>query len=51
MQMNILIRLASKNYQDHPLIDPQYLKHPDDVKTLVEALKIVKDVYESKHFK
>ena len=45
------IRLASNNYQDHPIIDPQYLKHPDDVKTLVEALKIIKKVLDSKHFK
>ena len=45
------IRLASNNYQDHPIIDPQYLKHPDDVKTLVEALKITKNVLDSKHFK
>ena len=45
------IRLASSNYQDHPIIDPQYLKHSDDVKTLVEALKISKNVLDSKHFK
>ena len=45
------IRLASSNYQDHPVIDPQYLKHPDDVNTFVEALKIVKNVIDSKHFK
>ena len=45
------IRLSSKNYLDHPIIDPQYLKHPDDVKTLVEALKIVKKIFDSKHFK
>ena len=45
------IRLASNNYQDHPIIDPEYLKHPDDVKTLVEALKISKNVLDSKHLK
>ena len=45
------IRLASTNHHDHPLIDPQYLKHQDDVKTLVEALKIVKNIYDSKHFR
>ena len=45
------IRLASSNYQDHPVIDPQYLKHPDDVNTFVEALKIVKNIIDSKHFK
>ena len=45
------IRLLSRNYQDHPLIDPQYLKHPDDVQTLVEASKIIKKIFDSKHFK
>ena len=45
------IRLHSSSYQDYPLIDPQYLKHPDDVNTFVEALKIVKNVIDSKHFK
>ena len=45
------IRLASSNHQDHPIIDPQYLTHEDDVNTLVEALKIVKKVFDSKHFK
>ena len=45
------VRLASNNYQDHPIIDPQYLKHSDDVNTLVDALKIIKKVFESKHFK
>ena len=45
------IRLASSDYQEHPIIDPQYLKHPDDVKTLVEALKILKKVFDSKPFK
>ena len=45
------IRLASNDYQDHPIIDPKYLKHPDDVQTLVEALKIVKTILDSNHFK
>ena len=48
---NGTIRLASNNYQDHPIIDPEYLKHPDDVKTLVEALRICKSALDSKHFK
>ena len=45
------IRLNSASHQDYPLIDPQYLKHQDDVKTLVEATKIVKRIFDSKHFK
>ena len=45
------IRLVSSDYKDYPLIDPQYLKDPEDVKTLVEALKIVKTIFDSYHFK
>ena len=45
------VRLASSNYQDHPVIDPQYLKHPDDVNTIVAALKITKKILDSKNFK
>ena len=46
-----IIKLRSANHEEHPLIDPNYLKDPDDVKTLVEALKISKDILDSKHFK
>lgn len=31
------LRLCSANPFDHPLIDPNYLSNPDDVKTLVEG--------------
>ncbi|XP_050719520.1 glucose dehydrogenase [FAD, quinone]-like [Eriocheir sinensis] len=33
------ITLQSRNPDHHPLIDPQLLSHPDDVKTLVEGVK------------
>ena len=45
------IKLRSADYRDHPIIDPEYLKHPDDVNTLVSALKIVKSLFDSKAFK
>ncbi|KAG9510874.1 Glucose dehydrogenase [FAD, quinone], partial [Fragariocoptes setiger] len=34
------IRLRSRNPYDHPIIDPRYLTHPHDVRTVVEAMKI-----------
>ena len=45
------IKLRSADYRDHPIIEPEYLKHPDDVKTLVSALKIIKSLFDSKAFK
>ncbi|KAK8385719.1 hypothetical protein O3P69_016475 [Scylla paramamosain] len=33
------ITLRSKNPDDYPVIDPQLLSHPEDVKTLVEGVK------------
>ncbi|XP_064100286.1 glucose dehydrogenase [FAD, quinone]-like [Macrobrachium nipponense] len=34
------IRLRSNNPRDAPLIDPNYLSHPDDVRTLVKGVKL-----------
>merc|ERR1712141_577773 len=45
------IRLKSKNPMDHPIIDPHYLEDPQDLKTLIESLKVTKKIGESKHFK
>lgn len=45
------ITLASTNPHDSPVIDPHYLEEAEDVKTLVESLKICKDLSESRHFK
>ena len=36
------ITLASKDPIDQPLIDPQYLSHPDDVKVLLEGKNLLK---------
>jgi choline dehydrogenase-like flavoprotein len=33
------VRLRSPNPLDSPLIDPKYYTHPDDVKSMVEAMK------------
>lgn len=34
------IRLKSKNPFDHPIIDPQYFSHPDDLESMADAMKI-----------
>ena len=31
------ISLKSSDPQDYPLIQPNYLKHPDDIKILIEG--------------
>ena len=36
---------------EHPIIDPHYLEDPQDLKTLIESLKVTKKIGESKHFK
>lgn len=35
------VKLKSKNPNDKPLIDPQYLSHPDDVKNLIKGIRLV----------
>lgn len=34
------IKLRSNNPNDPPIIDPKYLTHPDDIHSMVEAMKI-----------
>ncbi|CAL4093970.1 unnamed protein product, partial [Meganyctiphanes norvegica] len=33
------VRLRSKDVKVHPLVDPNYLSHSDDVKTLIQGIK------------
>lgn len=44
------ITLRSNNPMDAPIIDPNYLSHPDDVETLVAGLKIAKKIHDSSFF-
>lgn len=44
------IRLASDNPLDKPLIDPNYLSHPDDIAVLREGVKLARKVFHSKAF-
>lgn len=40
------IRLRNKDPLSPPIIDPRYLEHPDDVRTLVEGVKIAVQLME-----
>ncbi len=44
------VALRSKNPNDAPIIQPNYLEHPDDLKTLVNGYNKVKSIIESKAF-
>ncbi|XP_060069659.1 glucose dehydrogenase [FAD, quinone]-like [Ylistrum balloti] len=41
------IRLKSRDPFDHPDIDPKYLEHLDDVKTLVSAMRILEKLIDT----
>ena len=45
------VTLGGPSINDRPIIDTNYLDHPDDVRTLVEGLKIVKKLEETEAFK
>ncbi len=45
------VALQSKNPNDAPIIQPNYLSHPDDLKILVKGYYKVKSIIESKAFK
>src|SRR5690606_11620225 len=44
------IRLASKDPLAAPLIDPNYLSHPDDMAVLREGVKLARKVFHSEAF-
>ena len=45
------VTLGGPSIHDAPVIDPNYLDHPDDVLTLVEGLKFLKAMEETELFK
>ncbi|XP_076334605.1 glucose dehydrogenase [FAD, quinone]-like isoform X2 [Tachypleus tridentatus] len=45
------IKLRSADPHNPPVINPRYLTHPDDIRTLVEAMKISIDVGQSEPFR
>lgn len=45
------LRLRSRNPYDHPIIDPKYLSHPQDVATIVEGMKLAIEIGQSGAFR
>lgn len=45
------LKLRSRNPYDHPIIDPRYLSHPQDIRTIVEGMKMAIDVGQSMAFR
>jgi hypothetical protein len=46
-----VLTLASADVNDNPVIDTNYLSHPDDMATLVEGLKWIKSLEDTDAFK
>eukprot|EP01137_Pigoraptor_chileana_P020366 Opistho-2@82632 len=44
------VRLASRNPTDHPLIDPNYLSHEQDMRVMIEGLRISRMLLDSPDF-
>ena len=44
------VGIASKDAREAPLIDPNFFDHPDDMKLLIEGVKIQMRILESKPF-
>ncbi|XP_069137635.1 glucose dehydrogenase [FAD, quinone]-like [Argopecten irradians] len=44
------IRLKSSDPFDYPVIDPHYLEHPDDVKTLIAGIRFAEQLVGTKTF-
>ena len=45
------VRLRSADPSDPPLVDPNFLGHPDDLKTSVEGVKISKEIFSQSSLK
>lgn len=41
------VRLRSKNFQDPPIINPNYLTHEDDIKKLITGIRIIQKLVDS----
>ncbi|CAL4097828.1 unnamed protein product, partial [Meganyctiphanes norvegica] len=42
------VRLRSKDMKVQPIVDPKYLSHPDDVKTLIQGVKFAMEIGNTK---
>lgn len=45
------VRLKSKNASDRPVVDMQFLSHPDDVKALSNSIEVARSIANSKAMK
>ncbi|XP_040355754.1 4-pyridoxate dehydrogenase [Ixodes scapularis] len=45
------VKLRSSNPDDAPLIDPRYYSHPDDLKVIVEGLKVCHQISRTEAFR
>ena len=45
------ISLKTKNWQDHPLIEPNYFSHPEDMAAQIEAMRFVHSLADTESFK
>ena len=45
------VTLGGPSIHDPPVIDANFLDHPDDLRTLVEGLKFIKTLEETEEFK
>ena len=45
------LKLASADPMEPPLIDPAFLTHPDDIKTLIDGYRVIEKVMGTKAFK
>ncbi|KAG0430590.1 hypothetical protein HPB47_022558 [Ixodes persulcatus] len=46
-----VLRLRSVNPEEPPLIDPRYLSHPDDVKVIVQGMKVAMRIADAPSFR
>ena len=45
------VKLSGSSIDDPPVIDANYLDHPDDVRTLVEGMKFIRKLEDTEAFK
>ena len=44
------VRLRSADPSDHPVIDPRYLSEPEDMRSLIEGIRITREIGNAKAF-
>jgi len=44
------LKIKSQNPREHPLIDPKYFSHPEDLPDLIAAVKLTREIFAQKAF-